>query len=315
MTGTTPAAVVVRHRRQRLPRREAVRQINLLLDAVSGAAPTLFAAWLASLLLMSTQSAVLTMLVALGFAGAFVAGLVGVGGAIVMIPLLLYIPPLVGIPALGMHVISGITMVQVAAAGVTGMLAHRHVGHVDAALVASLGGAMTFGALLGALLSGHVSAGWLSAVFASLAAIAAVLMLTGHSSAPERPEHGPPRFSRSLAVAVGGAVGLLVGMVGAGGGFLLVPLMMYVLHVPVRTAVGSSLAIVALAGLSGAVGKGISGQIDWVSALALVVGALPGARLGATASRRVPANLLARILGGLVALIALRMWWNLLAPQ
>ena len=58
------------------------------------------------------------LLVALGFGGAFLSGLVGVGGAIVMIPLLLYVPPLVGLEDLGIKAVAGITIVQVFAASV-----------------------------------------------------------------------------------------------------------------------------------------------------------------------------------------------------
>jgi hypothetical protein len=283
-----------------------------MLDAATGAAPTLFAGWLAALALLLTQSPLLALLTALGFGGAFVAGLVGVGGAVVMIPLLLYVPPLVGFPALDMHVVSGISMVQVAAAGTTGMLAHRHVGHVNGALVIAVGGALTVASLLGALVSDLLTPQVLSALFATLAAAAAVLMLRGQQSTTAAVDDTAGGFSRWKAGMLGAAVGMLVGMVGAGGGFLLVPLMMYGLGVPVRAAVGSSLAIVTLGGLGGLAGKAASGQVEWVFALALVVGALPGAQLGATASARVAADVLARIFGILLAVIAASMWWSLI---
>lgn len=283
-----------------------------MLDAATGAAPTLFAAWLAALLLLLTQSPLLALLTGLGFGGAFVAGLVGVGGAVVMIPLLLYIPPLLGYSGLDMHVVSGISMVQVAAAGTTGMLAHRQVGHVNGALVFAVGGALTVASLLGALVSDSVAPETLTALFATLAAIAAVLMLRGRQSTTDAGDDAPIAFSRWKAGVLGAAVGVLVGMVGAGGGFLLVPLMMYGLRVPVREAVGSSLAIVTLGGLGGLAGKAASGQVEWIYALALIVGALPGARLGAMTSARIPGAVLGRILGVLLALIAARMWWDLI---
>lgn len=312
MISTAPASPV-RHAPRSRRRQAAVRRINVMLDAVTGPTPTLAAAWLAALLLLSTQSPVLALLTTLGFGGAFVAGLVGVGGAIVMVPLLLYVPPLVSFPSLDMHVVSGITMVQVAAAGVTGMLAHRHVGHVNGALVATVGGSLTAGSLTGGLLSGRVPPETLSALFASLSAVAAVLMLGGKQSARDDGREEPGPFRRSTAIGLGAAVGLLVGMIGAGGGFLLVPLMMYGLKVPVRSAVGSSLAIVALGGLGGMIGKAASGQVVWVYALALVVGALPGARLGATTSKRLSTVTLGWILGVLLALVAVRMWWDFAA--
>ena len=306
---SAPAPAV--SRRQRSPRRQAaVRRIEVMLDAVTGATPTLLAAWLAAVLLLSTQSAMLALLTTLGFGGAFIAGLVGVGGALVMAPLLLYVPALLSFPTLDMHLVSGITMVQVAAAGVTGMLAHRHVGHVDAALVVTVGGPMTIGSLAGGLVSGRVPPAALTVLFASLAAVAAVLMLAGrHTGDDDGRDEGVP-FNRSTAIGLGAGVGVLVGMVGAGGGFLLVPLMMHGLKVPVRSAVGSSLAIVALGGLGGLIGKAASGQVAWIFALSLVVGALPGARLGATTSKRLSTATLGWILGVVLALVAVRMWWE-----
>src|SRR5205823_7032340 len=63
-------------------------------------------------------------LFALGFIGAFVSGLVGVGGALVMVPLLFYVPPLLGVGSLDIKHVSGVTMAQVLAAALVGAFAH-----------------------------------------------------------------------------------------------------------------------------------------------------------------------------------------------
>jgi uncharacterized membrane protein YfcA len=230
-----------------------------------------------------------------------------------MVPLLLYVPPLAALPPLDIHVVSGITTVQVAAAGLTGMLAHRRVGHVDTTVIAVLGAALTLGALAGGFISARVPADILSALFASLAAIAAGLMLRGKRQAVDDGRERLGTLNRPLAVGLGTLAGLVLGLIGAGGGFLLVPLMVYGLGVPVRTAVGSSLAIVALGGLGGMIGKAASHQVLWMYALALVVGALPGAHLGAATSRRLSPGTLARILGILLAFVAVQMWSALVA--
>jgi uncharacterized membrane protein YfcA len=253
------------------------------------------------------------VLTTLGFGGAFVAGLVGMGGAVLMVPLLLYVPPLVALPPLDIHVASGITTVQVAAAGLTGMLAHRRVGHVDTTLIAVLGVALTLGSLVGGFISARIPADILSAVFASLAATAAGLMLRGKQQAVDDGRERLDALNRPLAVGLGTLVGVVLGLIGAGGGFLLVPLMVYGLGVPVRTAVGSSLAIVALGGVGGMIGKAASHQVMWMFALALVVGALPGAHLGAATSRRLSPDTLARILGLLLVFVAVQMWLQLVA--
>ena len=286
--------------------------IDLWLEAVSGPVPALGAGWLAALVLVSLQSPLFAWLMGLGLAGAFVAGLVGMGGAVFMVPLLLVVPQQVGLAALDMHTIAGITMIQVAVAGMVGVLPHRRLGHVNKTLVATLGGALMAGSFAGALVSRLVPGALLEGLFALLAGLAAVLLLAGPRTALAEIDPAQVRFNRLLGIVSGLTVGVLVGMVGAAGGFLMVPLMIYGLRVPVRVAVGSSMAIVALGGLAGSAGKIATGQVDWPLALALVSGALPGAQFGATVSRRLPAATLARLLGALLVAVAFKMWWNLL---
>lgn len=289
--------------------RSALREALL---AATGPVPTMTAAWLAAFLLSFFESHVHAVLIGLGFIGALVAGLVGVGGAIIMIPLLLYVPPLVGLPAFGIHTVSGATMVQVAAAGLSGTLGHIHQHGIQPRLIVTLGGGMAAGSLLGALASSHVSARALAAVFASLALFAATVMFLPRSPAADERTPTPVRVSARLALGGGACVGFFVGMVGAGGGFLLVPLMLYVLRLPLRAAVGTSLGIVTVSAIAGSLGKAFTAQVDWFMALALVTGALPGARLGATISQRVRTETLSLILGILISLVAVLMWWEIL---
>lgn len=252
------------------------------------------------------------LLICLGFVGAFMAGLIGIGGGIIMIPLLLYVPPIFGMRPDGIHGVAGVTMIQVSVAGFIGMLVHRRTGHVETRLIMALGITMTIASLAGAVLSRFMSPNILIGVFASLATGAAVVMLAG---APPQvtPNAGTLlSFNRWVAAALGAAVGLLVGMAGAGGGFLLVPIMIYVLKVPIRLAIGTSLAIVAMSGFAGSIGKIVTGQVDWYLALALVCGALPGAQLGSTVSTRIKASFLALVLGVVMALVAIYAWWKIL---
>jgi hypothetical protein len=280
-----------------------------VLRAATGPVPTITAAWLAAFVHSVVQSPVHAMLIGLGFVGAFVAGLVGIGGAVLMIPMLLYVPPLFGMAALPIHTVAGITMVQVPAAGLAGLLGHLHRAPLDARLVLTLGGGMAGGSLAGAVLSHIMPPQVLSGAFAALALVAAGLMFLPRKLLPDATSRNEP-LNVPVAVASGFGVGLLVGLVGAGGGFVLVPVMALVLRVPLRQAVSASLAIVALSGLAGMLGKGITGQIDWLMALALVTGALPGARLGAVVSRRTPVTALSLVLAAVIALTAVRIGWD-----
>jgi uncharacterized membrane protein YfcA len=245
------------------------------------------------------------LLAGLGFGGAFLSGLVGVGGAIVMIPLLLYVPPLFGFEAFGIKVVAGITMVQVFAAAIVGLLGHRAA--VDRSLFLALGPVMVVASFAGAFASGAAPPIVLELVFAVLATIAAVLMLTLRGrTVPET--DGPLAFNTPVAAVAGTLVGFSAGLIGAGGAFFLIPVMLYGLRIPVRVTVGTSLAVVAASAAAGLLGKVVANQVDWALAVALVAGALPGAWLGAVVSKRTRTDALVVVLGVAIAVVAVRVW-------
>jgi uncharacterized membrane protein YfcA len=253
----------------------------------------------------------LATLVALGAVGAFVAGLVGVGGAIVVIPLLLYVPPAIGTGQLSVHDVAAVTMVQVMAAAASGAAGHLRAGLVHRRVVLVLGAGITVGSLAGALASRWLHGDVLQGIFAVMAGAAAVLMVVGKRREPAA-DGTAHEWSATLGFALALGVGLLAGAVGAGGAFLLMPLMLYILHIEARSAVGSSLAIVLAGAAAGTVGKLITGQIPGWPALALVAGALPAAQLGAAASKRLHADQVRFLLALVIAAVAVKMWVDLL---
>ena len=287
------------------------------METIREPATALALAWIAAVGLVVHSDPLLATLVVLGAGGAFVAGLAGVGGAIVMIPLLVYVPPAIGTGRLDMHDITAVTMVQVFAAAASGMVGHSRGGFVDRALVVKLGSGMVAGSLAGAVGSRWLPAAALEAVFATMAAAAALVMLAFARREPASEAAGAGAATlassrRALELPIGLVVGTLAGAVGAGGAFLLMPIMLYVLHVPARTAVGNSLAIVFVSAAMGTVGKLVTGQIPGWPALALVAGALPAAQLGAATSRRLHTTHLKLVLGVLIAAVAVKMWWEIL---
>ncbi|MFZ5825710.1 MAG: sulfite exporter TauE/SafE family protein [Bacillota bacterium] len=252
-------------------------------------------------------------LAGIGLLGSFLSGLLGVGGAAFIIPMLLYIPPWVGAGQLDIRVATGLSIVLVFAGAASGALAHKRLTGNDPAVVWAMAPTAALGALVGGVLSAHVPAEALRFIFALSALAAGLMMFIPRPPGGDEPNPGAtPSFPTALGAAIAGAVGLLSGMVGAGGAFLLVPIMIYLLKVPTRTTVASSLPIVLLSAFSGLVGKLAAGQILWAPALFLVAGALPGAQLGARCSARLRAASLRYTLGGLTALMAIRMWVDLL---
>ena len=249
-------------------------------------------------------------LVGLGFGGAVLAGMLGVGGAILMIPLLLYVPPLAGVGVLDMRHVAGITMVQVFVAAVSGMIAHRRHRAVSTRLAWIGGSTMAVGTLAGALASSRFADITLLCVFALMATAAAVLMFLPLDTVGQPMFAEQVAFDPARAAAVSLVVGVAAGLVGAGGAFLLVPMLLFVVGIPIRVTIGSSLAITALASLAGMAGKLATGQILVGPALAVALGAMPGAQLGGTLSRRLSGARLKLILGVVVVVSAVRVWWD-----
>jgi uncharacterized protein len=250
-------------------------------------------------------------LAGLGFVGAIVAGMLGVGGAIVMIPLLLYVPPLLGVGALDVKSVAGVTIVQVFVAALSGMIAHRRHRAVHARLAWIGGAAMAVGTLTGALLSAWVPDVVLLAVFALMATAAAALAFLPIDLPDVALFAEHVTFDALRAMLVCGGVGVAAGLVGAGGAFLLVPLLLVVVRIPIRVTIGSSLAITALASCAGVVGKVITGQVPLGPAVLVALGALPGAQVGGWVSRRMSGARLRQALGIVVVIVAVRVWIDL----
>jgi uncharacterized membrane protein YfcA len=251
-------------------------------------------------------------LAGIGFVGAFVAGLVGVGGAIVLIPLLYYLPPWLGVGALGINLVAGVTMAQVLAAAIVGVAIHGEAGAVHRPLAVVAGTSMAVASLSGAVASRYVGGRTLLAVFGTMGLLALILMLLPPPPEPVVPLEAGITFDRGAAVVYPAAIGLLSGLVGAGGAFLIMPVLVGLLRLPLRLSIGTSLAIAGVAALAGFLGKLATGQVPFWPTVAVVAGALSGAALGARVSHRAPTRVLRASLGVLIALVTLRVWIDVL---
>jgi len=251
----------------------------------------------------------------LAFCGAFVSGLVGVGGAIVMIPLLYYVPPLLAAGELPIKVVAGLSMTQVLAAAVVGTWSHGRHALVNRRLALTGGSAMAVGSLLGALLSSHVPGRALLATFALMTTLALPLMFLSPADPPGGEDRAPVSFNRGAAIAYCGTIGLVAGLVGAGGAFLLLPVLVGMMRIPMRLSIGTSLAMVGISAVTGFLGKALTGQIPLWPAVTVVLASLTGAPLGGRVSRRVPVPVLRGVLAGIIALVMLRVWYDVITQS
>jgi len=254
----------------------------------------------------------LITLLCLGLGGGFLSGLLGLGGAIFMIPLLLYVPPLLGVGHFDMKQVAAVSMVQVLSASLTGVIVHHKNKFVSKSLLLTMGLCNAAGNLVGSYYSQHIKSDFLLAIFATMAVIAAATMFVpkreqGQDIAPDDLVYNKP-----LAAAVSLVIGTFGGMVGAPGAFIYIPVMIYLLNIPTRIVIGSTLGIVFFGAVTGTIGKMATGQILWPAALALVVGTVPGAQFGGMMSKKVNTKYLRMAIAVIIAITGIRMWWQIL---
>jgi uncharacterized membrane protein YfcA len=94
-------------------------------------------------------------------------------------------------------------------------------------------------------------------------------------------------FNKTAGIGIGLGVGSFVGLLGIGGGFIIIPLMVYILRIPLRVTIGTSLLIILVSSLGTIPGKFTVGHIDFLTTLLVLLGSVVGALLGAHLNRRV----------------------------
>jgi hypothetical protein len=255
---------------------------------------------------------ILLLISVLGAATGFLSGLFGIGGGIIMAPLLLYVPPLLGLDPFTMHTVAGLTIVQGLVACISGALAHHKFHAVSGRLALYMGVSIFCFAIIGGAGARYVSNEVLLLVFAGLALCASILMMLKETDRVDS-DVSTLSFSRLRAVATAAGVGLFGGLVGQGGSFILIPLMTSFVKIPTRIAVGSNLAIVMLSTLAGFIGKAATGQIEWLLCVPIVLTVVPATYLGGLTSRKLPVLWLRRLLALLIAIAALRMCFSVLS--
>ncbi|MGN4123850.1 sulfite exporter TauE/SafE family protein [Lysinibacillus sphaericus] len=247
----------------------------------------------------------------IGFVGSFVSGMLGIGGSIIKYPMLLYIPPLLGLSAFTAHEVSGISAVQVLFASIAGVWAYRKGGYLNKSLIIYMGGAILAGSFVGSYGSQFLSETGVNVVYGLLALVAAVMMFIPKKQIDDKPmnEIG---FNKALAASLAFVVGIGSGIVGAAGGFLLVPIMLVVLGIPTRMTIASSLAITFISSIGGTIGKLMTGQVDYYPAAIMIVASLIAAPLGANAGKSMNTKVLQLILAILISATTMKIWIDIL---
>lgn len=253
---------------------------------------------------------------AVGAASGLLAGLLGIGGGIVVVPALAWLLPQLGVgEAHTMHVAVGTSLACIVFTACSSAWAHHRRGAVRWPTVGGIAPGLVVGALVGAWIADWLSGVWLSVVFAVFAALVGVRLIAGLKPSGRRAL--PGRFTLT---AHGLPMGTLSALVGIGGGSVTVPY--FVWHrMRAQTAVASGAACGLPIAVTGAVGFILSGLDTpglpplslgyvYLPALAgIVVASVLAAPAGARLAHALPAAVLGRVFGAALIGIAILMAW------
>lgn len=239
-----------------------------------------------------------------GLVASFLSGLLGIGGGLVLTPLLLYLPPLMGGAAIPVKIVTGITIVQSISGSVLGTLRHRAYGNVSSRLVWLMGPPSAVSSLVGAFVSRDTPDSVILLVFAVLAFAGGVMLVLPVT--PRDELAADIRADPKVAIPTALVLGFFGGLVGIGGLAFIIAALVYLLRVPARIAIGSSLGIGLFAAFAALIGKAATAQIDPPLAAIVFVSALVASPVGAAVSVRTQPRALLAILAVIVMLAAIR---------
>jgi uncharacterized membrane protein YfcA len=228
-------------------------------------------------------------------------GATGGGGSLIAIPLLVYV---VGVPV---QKATALSLVVVGYSALFGAWQAHRIGKVRGLAAVLFSGTGMIGAWLGAhgqhLVTGEIV---LFLFGLLLCGISIWTILRGRAGTPHNVDEGCAKeFSlgcASKALVIGLGVGLLTGFFGVGGGFLIVPALLFVMGFPMKMAVGTSLLIIALISIGGIIGHLEKVQIDYLLAALIIggslVGMIVGTRIGKTTDEQFIQKVFAYLAGG-----------------
>ncbi len=264
------------------------------------------------------MTAILLMYLAAGAVAGVLAGLLGIGGGLVIVPMLVFCFTLQGIPhEFIMHLALGTSMASIVFTSVSSFMAHHRRGAVNWTVVRRITPGIVLGTLLGTVIASSMTTNHLKVFFVIFLYYVAFQMLSNRKPKPSRELPGLAGM-----FGVGNGIGIVSSLVGIGGGTVSVPFMVWC-NVTLHNAIGTSAAIgfpIAVSGTIGYVLNGIvvaglpnysMGYIYIPALLGLVSASVFTAPLGVRLAHSLPVDRLKKVFAVLLIFVGTRMLWTL----
>ncbi|MHC1741832.1 MAG: sulfite exporter TauE/SafE family protein [Syntrophobacteraceae bacterium] len=261
---------------------------------------------------------IVAMYLAVGVVAGILAGLLGIGGGLVIVPMLVFCFTLQGVSHESiMHLALGTSMASIIFTAVSSFLAHHRRGAVHWDIVKRVTVGILTGTFLGACIAARMSTDYLKGFFVVFLYYVASQMLTNKKPKPSRGLPGLPGM-----FGAGNVIGVVSSLVGIGGGTLSVPFMVWC-NIPVHHAIGTSAAIgfpIAIAGTVGYVVNGLNvsglpelsvGYVYLPALIGIVAASVLTAPLGVRLAHSLPVDRLKRVFAVLLLVVGTRMLYDL----
>ncbi|MDR7165879.1 putative membrane protein YfcA [Pseudarthrobacter oxydans] len=241
------------------------------------------------------MTATLLLVLALSVVIGLSLGVLGGGGSILTVPILVYVAGFEAKEAIA----ASLFVVGVTSA--VSVISHARGGRVMWRTGLIFGAAGMAGAFVGGLLGGHIPGQILLIAFAIMMVATSVAMLRGRKKTNDDGA-APVKHELPLGRVLldGAVVGLVTGLVGAGGGFLVVPALALLGGLPMSVAVGTSLVVIAMKSFAGLAGYLTTVQLDWGLTLSVTAAAIIGSLIGSKLAGRIPEAALRKAFGWFV---------------
>jgi uncharacterized membrane protein YfcA len=240
----------------------------------------------------------------LAFVVGFVLGLLGGGGSVLTVPILIYALHVPVKPAIAM------SLVVVGLVAFIGFVGHARQRTVSMRVALAFGPPAVAAAYAGARIARHVPAHVQLVLFALFGLTGSVLMFRAAMKMSGKPDLTPYEFRGDVRTVIllaleGIGVGLITGLIGVGGGFLIVPALVLVAKLPMRLAIGTSLLVITMNALSGFAGYAGTVPIDWHLVSWFTGVAAIGSIAGTLVSKQVPQKRLKEVFAVLLIGVSL----------
>lgn len=267
---------------------------------------------------------IILILLICGMVAGTIGSLVGLGGGVIIVPVLLYLGNTSADFDVTPQIAVGTSLLVIAVSSLSSSISYYRQRKIDVRSSLLFFLASGPGAIVGAFLNTRMSGGAFLVGFGTfMIAVSFLLMMRGRWKKRDRVwsvtrtyiddttnETLTYGYTRKVALTVSFVVGVLAGMFGVGGGALMMPVMLLLFHFPVHVAAATSMFMIFLSSIPGSITHGLYGNIEWIFVLALAPGAWIGGKLGAYWSTKLKTRTLVIGLRVMLILTGIRLIWT-----